>query len=356
MNNSPDNFTDTSPVSEEINADEALESDYRGLFQASNAADAALENVEEEIPEVDDEASEDTVDEELEDDTTGSADEDSVEAEDDEEDDVDEPAEDSTEREEVDVDSLDEYLFPHPDGSKKTWSQIQSELGQSNAASKKSREATQKLKDLDAVEAELAQQRELLNSQTAVKQLEPELAIRMSNVQQWQAQLDQAVQSNKGDEAALLREHINRTQNEIGQIQAYKEEVDRRAAAEVNNKAISILNEKGFGGIVGNKDFGDYAYNNLSSRAIAVVDSDAELAIMVEKARKWDNSQKKGLRAKKDKDSNQTTARSGGSTKPLTASQKKAKLDSKVKSGKATPEQMEAHSEASMRGLFRNQR
>ena len=46
-----------------------------------------------------------------------------------------ETVEESSDKELVDTDSLDEFLFPTPEGNK-TWAQIQSELGQVKAASR----------------------------------------------------------------------------------------------------------------------------------------------------------------------------------------------------------------------------
>lgn len=355
VENSPENTSVDSPSTEVDNAtiEANLDNQLRGIFNGTNP-DEGLET-NEEAP-VEDQVSEETSEVE-ENPTEESVEETPIEADSDEE-----KAEDLTTEEdeapegldEVDPESLSNFMFPTKDGLK-SWSQIEAQLGQVSAASKKSREASQQLKEIEAKREEIRKEEEWLKQRLGAVEINDELATQVNQYKSLQTQLDKAVKEQDSHNSILIREKMNNLSAEINNKKHKVERVRREALSKHTNAQAAILKEKGYGNIV-NDNYMTYLKANASQEAMFAINSDATLAIMAEKARKFDLSQKKGLTAKRKKDSDQPSIRAGSEIKNPTAKEKQAKLEAKVQAGKATDEEANAVADSNYRNLFRNKK
>ena len=172
------------------------------------------------------------------------------------------------------------------------------QLARAESASKKSQEANQRLEELEAKEAQLAEQESWLQQQAQSSQMSDELATKVNMIRGMEQQLQNAV--NKGDShnATLLREQINAVTGEAQRIQAQVQATQEEAQQRHFSTQHKILQEKGYGNII-NDNYISYVDTNVSDTAKQAINADATLAILVEKARKWDASQGKAKRTLK---------------------------------------------------------
>ena len=231
--------------------------------------------------------------------TTESDDESPVEAEADEESDNEPTDDDDTFY--VDYDDVKDASLPikiNGEVKHMKFGEIQNQLARAESASKKSQEANQRLEELDAKAAQLAEQESYIQQQTQASQMSDELATRVNAIRHMQQQLHQAVEKNDSHNATLLRERINAVTSEAQQIQEQVQSAEQAQQQRHFDTQYKLLQEKGYGNII-NDNYVSYLDTNVSDTAKQAINGDATLAILAEKARKWAASQGKAKRTLK---------------------------------------------------------
>ena len=232
--------------------------------------------------------------------TEESDDESPVEAEADEVDDN-EPTDNNAEAFYVDYDEVKDASLPIKiNGEVKymKFGEIQNQLARAESASKKSQEANQRQEELDAKEAQLNEQEGWFKKRSESAQMSNELATRINQIRGMEQALHKAVEKNDSHNAALLREKINQASRGAQQLQQQVNVVNQEAQQRHYNTQYKLLQDKGFGNIL-NDNYIEYVNTNVSEEAKYAIDNDATLAILAEKARKWDASQGKAKRTLK---------------------------------------------------------
>ena len=260
----------------------------------------------------------------------------SEEAEADEVEDEDVTPEDETdevEREIVDESSLDEFLFPTPEGPK-TWAQIQSELGQVKAASKKSREAAEELKQIEASREELKAQEAWAKEQMEGAQSAAVLAQYDNALGALQQQIDQAAQNNDFNTVSKLEYQAKNLKAQRGEVAKQVEAVRAEQYNRNLQEQWKVLEERGYSNII-TDEYREYV-SKFDEKAQHHIGDSAEIAILAEKARLWDESQAKGATGKKLKGSGKTlkAGSSGSITKAKSAKQQER--DNRIAQGRAS--------------------
>ena len=291
-------------------------------------------------PEESAEADEEVSSEEATEDETPEVDS-SDEAETDEEEDSEVTSEDEADevdREMVDESSLDEFLFPTPEGPK-TWAQITSELGQVKAASKKSREAAEELKEIEAKREELQAQEAWAKQQMEGAHSAAVLAQYDNALGALQQQIDEAAKSNDFNTVTKLKYQQDQLTTQRGEVSKQVEAVQAEQRQRNWQEQHAILEERGFSEII-NDDYLAYIEPMAQVTKQHINDS-AEVAIAFEKARMWDESQKKGAGGKKLKASGKTlkAGSSGSIKKAQSAKQKEAAQ--RIASGHASEQEVD---------------
>ena len=240
---------------------------------------------------------------------------------------------DEVDREMVDESSLDEFLFPTPEGPK-TWAQIQSELGQVKAASKKSREAAAELKELDAKREEVAQAEAWAKQQMEGAQSAAVLAQFDNALGALQQQIDEAAKGNDFNTVTKLtyqRDQLSNQRTEVAQqVDAVKAEQQQRNWQEQH----AILEERGYSQMI-NDDYIAYI-EPLAPTTKQYINDSAEVAILAEKARLWDESQAKGAKGKKLKGSGKTLNKGSAGSVSKAKSAKQQERDQRIAQGRAS--------------------
>lgn len=263
-----------------------------------------------------------------------------IEAEDDVEGD-DEPTESTGETWDVDYDDVKDARLPikiNGEVKMMDFGEIQNQLARSEAASKKSREANQQLEELDTIRNKLAEEEAAIKRQADAVKMSDEVAVRVNYIRQMEAQLKKAVEDNDSHNATLLRERINAVSAEANQI--HQQVI--AAEQEVKNKHLAtqqkILVDRGYGDMI-NDNYISYAKEQLSEDGLKAVNDDATLAIILDKARKWDESQSKGQTRKLKKKTK--TLNAGTGNIQSTKSKEEKELQQRFATGKASKAEAE---------------
>lgn len=226
----------------------------------------------------------------------------------------------------VDYDEVKDAYLPIKIGGEvrqMKFGEIQNQLARAESASKKSQEANQRQEELDAREQQLMEQEEFLNKRSESYAMNDELATRVNHIRQMNAELDKAVSKNDSHNATLLRERINKATQEAQSIHEQVQQVNQAAQQRHFAEQANILKEKGYGGII-NDNYINYVKTNASEEALTAINGDATLAIMAEKARKWDASQGKAKRTLKK---SKSLPAGGGKISQAKSNEQQAKLN-----------------------------
>ena len=252
-----------------------------------------------------------------------------------------EPTEESDEVFEVDYNEIKDAIIPikiKGEVKKLSFGEIQNQLARAEAASTKSREASQKLEELEAKEKSIDEEKAFLKQQREAVTMNNELATRVNHIRGLEAKLKTAVEKKDSHSATLLREQINAVSKEANEIHQRVTQANEAAHKKHIDAQFKILESKGYKDIVTDA-YTDYLKNNASQEAHYAITSDASLAILAEKARLWDEAQTKGKTRKLTKKT--STLRSGGGNISKSKSANEKATAKRLSSGKATAAEAE---------------
>ena len=248
-----------------------------------------------------------------------------IEADDDVEDD-DEPTEVLEGAWDVEYDEVKDARLPikiNGEVKMMAFGEIQNQLARAEAASTKSREVNQQLEEAEALRSQLEEEKAFVGRQKEAAKMSDEVAVRVNYIRQMEAQLKKAVESKNSHDATLLRERITAVTAETNEIYQRVTEAEAEAQQKHLAEQHNLLVSKGYGDVV-NDGYVQYVQGNLSEAALKAVNEDASLAIALEKARKWDESQSKGKTRKLTKKT-KTLSAGKGNVKSTQSADEKAK-------------------------------
>lgn len=328
---------ENSPVEVDVAAPAVESNDVDNISVLEDRLAAQLRTQEPSEPQVEESIEEEMSEEVSESDEIADMstdDESPVEAEDDVEDD--EEVTPESDLEVFDEESLADGLFPTPDGPK-TWAQIQSELGQSKAASKKSREASEQLKELETMRAELQQKDEFLKNQYEAKKAVPALAQKEVEVRQLQERLQMARNNGDRGELAWIKDQLDVAVGQYRHIESQVTSANEQARNQHLTSQVQYLKDNKLEHLVSDEksrdQLGKYVESFKSETAYTAANNDAVIMMWAEKARQWDDSQKAGKGKKLIKKNSSKSLNAANQGGPTTAQKRKSVADEAIKNG-----------------------
>lgn len=328
-------------VDNSVNPEDGLEALANELL----ASEGIIPSDEQPDSEAHDDLVEPEVSEEEETDPSEDAGDDEVEEEagDDE---SDEPTDDETFL--VDYDEVKNAVLPikiKGEVKEMSFSEIQNQLARAESASEKSREAQQQLDELTERQSQLDEAEKWLAERMKAEQTVDELAVRASHIQQIDNALETARKDNNILEVSRLKDLRDQHQAAYDQaqeqVQSVRNELDQKHLEE----QFKILENKGMNHILEEGDartkFIEYANSNLSEAAHKAVTMDASLAIVLDKALKWDESQKRGKATKKLSGSKKSLKASAAGSISKQQSAEKQEAQKRMAQGQGTQDEAE---------------
>ena len=329
-----------SPSAMEGNVEELGAKLFEGIFDTELDANASKE-VEE--PDVDDQE-EEVVSEEEE-----PADDASVEESDEAEETVEEDDDDQEEFSgDIDVMSITELAEQvgkiEINGEEYTPAQLKSILGQETAAGTKAREASAKLKEVEAREAKIAEQEEWLTQRTNAAATSDQLVEMQSEARKINASLQKAREEGDMYEVAVQKDKLEVLGQEYQKAQQEVQGVQQKQQQELMVKVEQGLKDRNLGYLLQDNDdskaWTEYASSKLSQQELQTVLMIPAVAEAIEKARKWDGAGKKSTAKLK---SSTKTLKKGTGNK-LSSQQTKAQQAQKarLRNGEGLQEDVDA--------------
>ena len=318
-----------SPSAMEGNVEELGAKLFEGIFDTELDANASKE-VEE--PDVDDQE-EEVVSEEEE-----PADDASVEESDEVEETVEEDEDDQEEFSgDIDVMSITELAEQvgkiEINGEEYTPAQLKSILGQETAAGTKAREASAKLKEVEAREAKIAEQEEWLTQRTNAAATSDQLVEMQSEARKINASLQKAREEGDMYEVAVQKDKLEVLGQDYQKAQQEVQVVQQRQNQEMMAKVEQGLKDRNLGYLLQENDdskaWTEYASSRLNPQELQTVLMIPAVAEAIEKARKWDGAGKKSNPQTKLKSSTKTLTKGTGNK--LSSQQSKAKQAQKAR-------------------------
>ena len=290
-------------------AQDFLDSYLEAKASESNPAEQPVDTpVEEEVVDVSEDSSEETPEETNPDESTDDSDS-AVEESDD-----DEFVEDSSDVDLFDADSLREGAFEVQWGEETkvmTWDQIQKQLNRSRSASEKSREAKELTDQLEHQQQELTDRESRLEKFDLSNQHDREMVALDLQYRAVSEQIDNA----EGSVPKALLQRQQDIVDRFHEVKAAKDSIVESLRVDIPSSVSG------------------YVTSNLSKDAQTMVASDPTLLKAIEKAQKWDNSQKKVAAAKPRLKAQKAGPKGRGSSVPKGVDSKKAAEKAKITKG-----------------------
>ena len=309
-------------------------------------SEAKAEPVADEVTEEEETASEQSTDDETPE----------VEAEAEVEED-DEPTDEDPDEYLADYDDVKNAILPikiNGEVREMKFSEIQNQLARAEAASNKSRKATQQLEELETRAAELDKRESYIGRQEEGTEIYNKIHMNNALYSEMEAKLEEMVNSN--DERMvknipLIQYQMSKLQKDTDNLKLQDQQIRHEANQKKVEQQFKILNSKGYGDVITDQ-FKDYIENNVSADAVSIANFDASLIIALEKARKWDESQSKG-KARKIKRANTPVTGGDGSVKQTAPKQKQESLK-RIRSGRASMDEVDQGIDSLVQELMSN--
>ena len=187
-------------------------------------------------------------------------------------------------------------------GETYTPAQLKSMLGRMKAAGDDARKADQAVKELDAREAKLQEQEEWLKQRASAASQSDQLAEMQADARRINAKIEAAREEGDMYEVAVQKDKLDVLKSQYAQAQQQVSQVQQQAEAKQLESAEKGLRDRGLGYLLEDnpqaKAWTSYASSKLSEQELRAVTMIPALAEAVEKARKYDASQKKGVKLK----------------------------------------------------------
>ena len=281
-----------SPSAFEDNVEELGADLFEGIFGESLDAKASDEKPEE--TEVNDQV-EEVVDEDSEVPVDDASDDDSV-VEADEADEEEETDPDAVPETDIDVMSITELAEQvgkiEINGKEYSPAQLKSILGQEESAGTKAREASSKLKDIEAREAKLVEQEKWLEDRNTAVAKSDQLAEMQVEARKINAQIQKARGEGDMYEVALYKDQLEQLNVNYKAAAQQIKQVQAREEQESVAKAEAGLRERGLDYLLSDnensKAWVEYANTKLTPQELRAATLSPGFAELVEKARKFD--------------------------------------------------------------------
>ena len=281
-----------SPSALEGNVEELGADLFEGIFGESLDAKASDEqpeetDVDDQVEEVVDEDSEVPVDDASDDDSVVEADEA------DEEEETDPEAVPETDIDVMSITELAEQVGKiEINGKEYSPAQLKSILGQEESAGTKAREASSKLKDIEAREAKLVEQEQWLQDRNTAVAKSDQLAEMQVEARKINAQIQKARGEGDMYEVALYKDKLEQLTADYNVAAQQIQQVQQREEQESVAKAAEGLKERGLGYLLSDneqsKAWTAYASSKLSPQELRAAALSPAYAEVLEKARKFD--------------------------------------------------------------------
>ena len=240
--------------------------------------------------------------------------------------------EDTSKLEMFDYDDIKDGLIPVKQGGEvvgMTISQIQSQLGQLGAASKKSREASEQLESIQTERSVLQEEQAAFKAQQQAVALTPELNEKAGRLQNLNNMYQSAAQAGDASKAVQIEAAIKKESEEFNTLQQQHSDAVEEARGQHIQAQVQILEQKGLGAILNDdghsEKFSSYVESNLSESAQYAVNMDATLVEALEKARLYDESKKAVKKVSKKAAPRKKTLKAGDNK--VTAAGQKAQAE-----------------------------
>ena len=281
-----------SPSAFEGNVEELGANLFEGIYGTTLDADAS----DEEIVETDeDDQGEEVISEEDTVPADDASDDDSVvEAE--EADEVEEADPEEVHDTDIEVMSITELAEQvgkiEINGNEYTPAQLKSILGQEESAGTKAREASSKLKEIEAREAKLAEQEQWLQDRNSAVVKSDQLAGMQAEAHKINAAIQKARAEGDMYEVTLGKDRLELLQQQFAATSQEVQKVNARAEQESIAKAEAGLRERGLDYLLSDNDqakaWMDYTQSKLSQQELRAAILSPAIAEAIEKARKYD--------------------------------------------------------------------
>ena len=289
-----------SPSAFEGNVEELGANLFEGIYGTTLDAQASDEEIVE--TDVDDQV-EEVIDEEEEVPVDDASDGDSaVEAE--EADEGDEADPEEVHETDIDIISITELAEQvgkiEINGNEYTPAQLKSILGQEESAGTKVREASSKLKDLEAREENLAKQEQWLKDRNSAVAKSDQLAEMQAEARKINAHIQKARGEGDMYEVALYKDKLEQLTADYNQTAQQVQQVRQREEQESLLKAEAGLKQRGLDYLLSDNDqskaWSEYASSKLSQQELRAALMSPAIAEAFEKARKYDTASGKTTR------------------------------------------------------------
>ena len=238
-------------------------------------------------------------------------------------------------------------------GETYTPAQLKSILGQEVSAGKKAREATDKLKEIEARTEQLAQQEQWLQQRSEASKQNDQLVQMQAEARKINASIEQARAEGDMYELTVQKDKLEALKGQYNKVNQQVAAVKQQEEAQMYQKAEAGLKDLGMGYLLqdnaDSKAWMQYASSSLSANEVKAVTLNPQLASMVEKARKWDAAN--GKQGKK-LTSKSPTLKTAGSNPSKIKQQRKQLMSSEMAAGRGNQNDALAGIESIARELF----
>ena len=235
----------------------------------------------------------------------------------DEADEEDESALQEGELETIDFDEWSKYAL-EMDGETYTAAQIKSMLGRAKSLGKNAREASDKVKDVEAREAKIAEQEAWLEQRTSAAAQSDQLVEMQSEARKINAVLQKAREEGDMYEVAVQKDKLEILNQNYHKASQEVQAVQHKQQQEMMAKVEQGLRDRKLGYLLENNDqskaWTEYASSKMSPQELQTALMIPAVAEAIEKARKYDASLTKP--AKKLKSSGRTLSSKSNTPKP----------------------------------------
>ena len=208
-----------------------------------------------------------------------------------------------------------------------TGSQLKSMIGRLESAGSNAREAAQAQEELDAREAQIAQQEEWINQRASAAGKSDQLAEMQADARKIQAAIEAARTEGDMYEVAVQKDKMDVLRQNYTVVKQEVDSVNKKQEAQQVAEAEKGLRDRGLGYLLEenaqSKAWTDYASSHLSPQELRAVTMIPALAEAIEKARKYDSASKS--KGKKLKTSGKTLR--PGANKPTVSQTEKKKQE-----------------------------
>ena len=188
-------------------------------------------------------------------------------------------------------------------GEHYTAAQLKSMLGRMKSAGEEARKADQAVKDLDAREAQLAEQEQWIQQRVSATAQSDQLAEMSSEARKINAAIQKARDEGDMYEVAVQKDNLDVLKQQYAAVKKDVDAVSQQYEVKQMQAAEHGLKERGLGYLLEDspqaKAWTDYATSKLSQQELRAVTMIPALAEAIEKARKYDSANsKKGVKLK----------------------------------------------------------